>query len=81
MVLHLCYWSKAFRAYGAVGNTSEPGEYLLFLPCPSMMCVDVFTEVVFNTLSLLLFGRGDKKVICNKFIQTVQFRLVPGKLG
>lgn len=35
-------------------------------------------KMVFNMLSLLLFGRGDKKVICNKFIQTVQFRPVPG---
>ncbi|VCW84305.1 unnamed protein product [Gulo gulo] len=24
---------------------------------------------------------GDKKVICNKFIQTVKFRPVPGRLG
>lgn len=60
-----------FRAYGVVGK----------LMGHDIMCVDLLMEVVFNMLSLLLLGRGDKKVICNKFIQTVQFRLVPGKLG
>lgn len=59
----------------------EQGRCLFSLPFPQHHMWQFIYESVFNMLSLLLFGRGDKKVICNKFIQTVKSRPVSGRLG
>lgn len=63
------------------GTRGVLGTYLLPLPFPYIICTNLSMEMVFNMLFFLFFGRGDKKVICNKFIQTVKFRPVPGRLG
>lgn len=90
VIQHLCYCSKVVQApsytsfqgsCGMVGNTTGPGKVSALSSLPPASCVAIyFYESVFNTLSLLLFGRGDKKVICNKFIQTVKFRPISGRL-
>lgn len=45
-----------------------------FLSCP-LHHHHHFGAMTLSVLPLFSFGRGDKKVICNKFIQTVKFRV------
>lgn len=49
-------------------------------PSPSIIC-RIYSWMWFLICFSPLFGRGDKKVICNKFIQTVMFLPIPERSG